>query len=330
MKACWLLYDADGTLDGSRDRLRSPGARGHHAGHVRAPRLRIRPTTGVGDLRRLRDDRSRRALRPRHRLRHPPPPPRRVAPRPAAARLPRQAPVRTRLPPRSGAGRPAAAPVAPPHPAALPRRRGRRTEPAPRRRARSRHPGRQARSASRRARSRRRRPSALLRSRISRPPSTTSSATRRRLTCGGPRFTPALAVRLNDTLGSTRFNVRKPTRLCAPADKDGNGIVDPIANLERYTLQRMRGTPRLRPQHAAGRHRARHALSRYHPTRPAPRTDGRERAVAQPTALDAASHHVDHYKCYQVHVTRKTPEAAARAAGDGDRPAVERSPAPQR
>ncbi len=128
-----------------------------------------------------------------------------------------------------------------------------------------------------------------------------------KLTRGGPRFTPALGVRLNDTLGSTRFNVRKPTRLCAPADKDGNGIVDPIANLERYTLQRMRGTPR----YARSTRRVVTALGTLSLDTIRPDqllVPTAESAVAQPTALDAASHHVDHYKCYQVRVTRKTPK----------------------
>jgi hypothetical protein len=128
-----------------------------------------------------------------------------------------------------------------------------------------------------------------------------------KLTRGGPRFTPALAVRLNDTLGSTRFNVRKPTRLCAPADKDGNGIVDPIANLERYTLQRMRGTPR----YARSTRRVVTALGTLSLDTIRPDqllVPTAESAVAQPTALDAASHHVDNYKCYQVRVTRKTPK----------------------
>jgi hypothetical protein len=111
-----------------------------------------------------------------------------------------------------------------------------------------------------------------------------------KLTRGGPRFTPALAVRLNDTLGSTRFNVRKPTRLCAPADKDGNGIVDPIANLERYVAADAWHSA-LRPQRGGSSPRSARSLDTIRPDQLLVPTA--ESAVAQPTALDAASHHVD-------------------------------------
>ncbi len=126
-----------------------------------------------------------------------------------------------------------------------------------------------------------------------------------KLTRGGPPFTPALGMRLSDPLESMRFDVRKPTLLCAPADRDGSGITDPATSLERYRLQRERRAPRF---HRSTRQVATSlgtlSLDTIKPDQLLMPTQS---ALAQPMAPNA-THQVDRYKCYKVRVTRKTPK----------------------
>lgn len=124
---------------------------------------------------------------------------------------------------------------------------------------------------------------------------------------GGPVFTPARGVQLDDAFESMRFDVRKPARLCAPADKDGDGIGDPSTNLERYRLQRVAGAPRyVRTTRRVATALGTLSLDTSRPDQLLVPTAGS--AVTPPPAPDSASHLVDYYKCYQVRVTRKTPK----------------------
>ena len=58
-----------------------------------------------------------------------------------------------------------------------------------------------------------------------------------KLTRGSPKFAPARGLRMTDALDGTAFDVKKPIALCAPADKDGNGIGDADTSLERYRIR---------------------------------------------------------------------------------------------
>jgi hypothetical protein len=126
-------------------------------------------------------------------------------------------------------------------------------------------------------------------------------------TRGTTKFVPKLGVRLNDAIESFAFAVKKPIALCAPADKDANGIADPVISLERYRIQRERRTPRF----ARG---TRHAvtalgallLDTFRPDQLLVPTAAN--ASAPPALPDLTTHAVDRYKCYRVRVTRKTPK----------------------
>ena len=103
-----------------------------------------------------------------------------------------------------------------------------------------------------------------------------------------------------------RFDVRKPTLLCAPADRDASGITDSVTSLERYRLQRERGASRFR----RGTHRVATSLGTLSLDTIKPDqllVPTAQSALGQPTAPDA-THQVDRYKCYKVRVTRKTPK----------------------
>jgi hypothetical protein len=126
-------------------------------------------------------------------------------------------------------------------------------------------------------------------------------------TRGTPKFVPKLGVRLNDALESFAFAIRKPIALCAPADKDANGVADPAISLERYRIQRERRTPRFT---RSTRHvvTALGALS-LDTVRPDQLlVPTAQNASAPPALPDLTEHEVDRYKCYRVRVTRKTPK----------------------
>lgn len=124
---------------------------------------------------------------------------------------------------------------------------------------------------------------------------------------GGPPFVPALGVTLKDTLENFSFNIRKPIALCAPADKDGNGIADPTISLERYRLQRDRRVPRfIRSTRRVATALGTLSLDTVRPDQLLIPTA--QSAVGAPAAPDMTEHDVDRYKCYRVRVTKKTPK----------------------
>jgi hypothetical protein len=51
-----------------------------------------------------------------------------------------------------------------------------------------------------------------------------------------PASFPATTVTVQDRFGTKALTLRFPHRLCAPADKNGGGIVDPVQHLLGYTL----------------------------------------------------------------------------------------------
>ena len=59
------------------------------------------------------------------------------------------------------------------------------------------------------------------------------------------RFTRS-GIGVEDQFGTRTVNVRRPTRLCVPVDKDGSGITDPSASLMCY---RVSGRPRINDTH---------------------------------------------------------------------------------
>lgn len=62
---------------------------------------------------------------------------------------------------------------------------------------------------------------------------------------GKPKFSKQ-TVTLKDQFITTakQFLVKRPTTLCTPVDKEGEGILDPDAHLMCYIVRRVRGEPR--------------------------------------------------------------------------------------
>jgi hypothetical protein len=137
---------------------------------------------------------------------------------------------------------------------------------------------------------------------------------------GTAKFVPQLGVHLVDDFEDIVADVRRPLTLCAPTDTYGNGIVDAATHLERYQIKPERGT---------SKHIRRVGLhidnelgtifldtvkpdSLMVPTAMDP--------LAPPAPPDPQQHQLDHYKCYVVKTTRRTPSlpkgVQVSAAGD--------------
>lgn len=130
------------------------------------------------------------------------------------------------------------------------------------------------------------------------------AATRTR---GSPKFTPARGLRMSDTVDDTPFDVTKAIALCAPADKDGNGITDAATSLERYRIRRDRHAPRfVRTTRRVATALGTLSLDTVRPDQLLVPTAAS--AVAPPAAPDPSAHDLDDYKCYRVRVTRNTPK----------------------
>jgi DNA-binding beta-propeller fold protein YncE len=68
-----------------------------------------------------------------------------------------------------------------------------------------------------------------------------------RRTSGTPPLPPGVIVSIADAFQVERsFELRRPRRLCLPADRDGAGIQDPADHLLCVTLRRVRGEPKHR------------------------------------------------------------------------------------
>jgi hypothetical protein len=67
-----------------------------------------------------------------------------------------------------------------------------------------------------------------------------------RMPRGAPRFTAIPGVSLDDDLLDLgiRFDLKKPTRLCLPADQNGEGIQNAALALMCYQAAAARGEPR--------------------------------------------------------------------------------------
>jgi len=66
---------------------------------------------------------------------------------------------------------------------------------------------------------------------------------------GSPKFRPILGVTVEDqfTDPAKIFNLTKPTRLCTPVDKNGEGIKDETAHLMCYLAKPAKGQPKRQP-----------------------------------------------------------------------------------
>jgi hypothetical protein len=139
--------------------------------------------------------------------------------------------------------------------------------------------------------------------------------------CGGvedetdfcvPRgFPKGIQVSLKDQFETSRFNVTKPLALCNPADKNGEGIADPVTHLRSYQIGLAKGQPKHVP------HAGVTVENQFHPAFGALLVDTIKpdrllvptaRSLTQPVdEPDPSTHGVDHFKCYRVKPTKKTP-----------------------
>jgi hypothetical protein len=127
---------------------------------------------------------------------------------------------------------------------------------------------------------------------------------RSRVTPGTPKFTRVKNVALTDQFGSGEVDVKKPVAICPPADKNGEGVNDPVTHLESYAIGRSKGQPRDAKQFGLQVEDQFGTLTVD--TRRADRL-----LVPTGKALDAPADPpagtVDHYKCYTLRITHGTP-----------------------
>ena len=60
----------------------------------------------------------------------------------------------------------------------------------------------------------------------------------------GVRFPMGIQVNVADQFGNKRYGLKKPSRLCTPVDKNGEGINNPDAHLLCYKVKPARGEPK--------------------------------------------------------------------------------------
>jgi hypothetical protein len=138
--------------------------------------------------------------------------------------------------------------------------------------------------------------------------------------CGGveddtafcvPRgFPKNVRVSLSDQFESGSFDVKHPIGLCNPADKNGEGVGDPLTHLRSYRIEAATG------QAPHARRTGVRIENQFHPAlgellvdtlKPDRLLVPTATSLTQPVpAPDPSSHDVDHYKCYTVKPSRGT------------------------
>jgi hypothetical protein len=120
--------------------------------------------------------------------------------------------------------------------------------------------------------------------------------------------TPLPGVSLADEFESGNFIIRKGKFLCNPANKNNEGIIDPLTHLRGYLIKAATGAPahvrqtNLLVTNQIGQIRV-DTIKPDVLLVPAGKDLG-----SQPPAPDPQNHNVDHYKCYKVKVTPGTPK----------------------
>jgi M6 family metalloprotease-like protein len=129
---------------------------------------------------------------------------------------------------------------------------------------------------------------------------------RAKTTSRTPRFLP-LNVNLTDRFEAGMFTVRRLRAVALPANKNGEGIADADTHLISYEIRAMAGQPR---------HVNQRGLQVANQFGVLSLDTMKPRRLLVPTALDTDSpidaldsgtHSIDHYKCYKVRVSTRTP-----------------------
>jgi hypothetical protein len=126
-----------------------------------------------------------------------------------------------------------------------------------------------------------------------------------RITQDTPDFSP-LTVSVADQFETATVSVRAQEELCAPANKDDEGILDPATHLMAYRIRSQN------PRHVRRSHiRLTNQLEeiRVSTLRPSLILVPTAKSLTQPgpPPPNSGDHNVDHFKCYQVRVTPGTP-----------------------
>ena len=130
--------------------------------------------------------------------------------------------------------------------------------------------------------------------------------------CVPNKFPKGVQVSLSDQFEDKAFDVKKPVNLCAPADKNEEGIKNPDTHLKGYQIKEVKGEPKHVPQtnikvrnqfHEEG---SELVVDTIKPDRLLVPTAKDLNNPVDPPDNDA--HSVDHYKCYKVKVTPGTPK----------------------
>jgi hypothetical protein len=122
-------------------------------------------------------------------------------------------------------------------------------------------------------------------------------------------FEDILDLSLVDQFENKLFDVKAVDQICNPADKNGDGIFDPVTHLEGYQIKQATLAPKFAP--TAGLK----VLNQFHlPGKELVVDTVKPAALLLPTAKDPdnpvanppnpAAHNVDHYKCYTVKVNK--------------------------
>jgi hypothetical protein len=121
-----------------------------------------------------------------------------------------------------------------------------------------------------------------------------------------PAFTPVSAVSLVDQFETATVTVNRPLMLCAPANKNDEGVVDEETHLLAYLIKKQT------PKHIKrGTIRVTNQLEeiRVDTVKPEMLLVPTAKTLTQPgpPPPNPGDHGVDHYKCYRVRVTPGTP-----------------------
>jgi cysteine-rich repeat protein len=127
-----------------------------------------------------------------------------------------------------------------------------------------------------------------------------------KVSSGTLKITPILAVSLVDDFESLTVDLTKTKHLCTPADKNGEGTVDPATHLKTYQFKPISGSPKHVPQTSLVVTNQLGTIT-LNTVKPA--------LLLVPAAKDLnvdpppppfGSHEVDHYKCYKTKITPGT------------------------
>jgi hypothetical protein len=120
-----------------------------------------------------------------------------------------------------------------------------------------------------------------------------------------PQLPVVPTVSLADQFETTDATLTKMRNLCTPADKAGEGVLDPVTHLVTYSLRNVPGTPRHVPRNVTVVNQL--GTLALTTTRPELLLVPAAKDLAStPPAPPFASHAVDHYKCYKAKVTSGT------------------------